>query len=521
LLSSSSISKTRRTSESPSFVCEIPLKVTCAQEKALLTRFEAARQVYNACLGEARRRLDLMRQSKPYGRARSLSLDDLQRKALLAEARGRYGFKDADLQHYAVVLRHSWIGHHLDVHTTQRLATRAFMAVERMLYGQARKVRFKGKNQMDTVESKSNLAGIRWRENHVEWKGLVLPGIIDPGDAVVSYALSCRVKYVRLVRRKIRGKNRFSAQLVSEGYPYQKAGHNLGKGIVGLDIGPSTVAVVGEEKAFLTQFCAELESKEREIRRLKRRLDRQRRANNPENYEPDGTIKKGPKTWHHSRRYQKTREELAEIERKRASQRKTLQGRLVNGILEFGDTFLMEKLSYKALQRTFGKSVGFRAPGRFVSELRRKAGSAGGKVIEFPTVSTKLSQICHCGRVHKKRLSERWHRCECRAFAQRDLYSAFLARFVSEEANLLHAGQAKEAWPGAEPLLRAAWQRAVENQPASGRIPSSFGYTRSRSGSSAEGKTTEAKARDGVAYLQGDGESPGEAKAFLLRTPWL
>ena len=40
-------------------------------------------------------------------------------------------------------------------------------------------------------------------------------------------------------------------------------------------------------------------------------------------------------------------------------------------------------------------------------------------------------------------------------------------------------------------------------------------------GPSAEGETAEAKARDGVDHLQGDGESPGEAKAFLPRTLWL
>src|SRR5258708_23741967 len=40
----------------PSFVCEVALRVSRAQERTLLARLEAARQVYNSCLGEARRR---------------------------------------------------------------------------------------------------------------------------------------------------------------------------------------------------------------------------------------------------------------------------------------------------------------------------------------------------------------------------------------------------------------------------------------------------------------------------------
>ena len=50
--------------QTPSFVLELELKVRISQaeEKALLTRLDVARQVYNACLGESLRRLNLMRQ---------------------------------------------------------------------------------------------------------------------------------------------------------------------------------------------------------------------------------------------------------------------------------------------------------------------------------------------------------------------------------------------------------------------------------------------------------------------------
>ncbi len=37
------------------FVCELPLKVTGVDEAVLLSRLEAARKIYNACLDEALR----------------------------------------------------------------------------------------------------------------------------------------------------------------------------------------------------------------------------------------------------------------------------------------------------------------------------------------------------------------------------------------------------------------------------------------------------------------------------------
>ena len=56
---------------------------------------------------------------------------------------------------------------------------------------------------------------------------------------------------------------------------------------------------------------------------------------------------------------------------------------MLNRILQMGDTFKLEQISYRALQRRFGRSVGMRAPGMFVERLCRKAESAGGEVIEF------------------------------------------------------------------------------------------------------------------------------------------
>lgn len=521
-------SSSRNTSKTPSFVCEVPLRVSPPQEKVLQARLEAARQLYNACLGEAVKRVKLIQQSRLWQRAWKAKGKGL-RSALIQEARSRYGFTDAALQHYAVEIRRScWIGEHLDVHVAQKLGTRAFRAAERVLFGKARGVRFKGKNQMDTVEGKSNKAGIRWRNGCVAWKSLVLPAIIDLRDPVIRHALSCRVKYVRLVRRKINGRNRFYAQLICEGTPYQKPENILGEGAVGIDSGPSIIARVNSEEAVLSRFCEELAEKEAEVRRLQRKLDRSLRANNPENYNPDGTIKKGPKQWKKSRTYLKTQARLAEIWRKLRAHRKSLIGKMVNETLRMGNVFKFEKLSFRALQRMFGKSINTRAPGMYFRELARKAESAGGKVLEFPTrLKVKdtggyigLSSYCFCGEHKKKSLSERWHICSCGVKCQRDVYSAYLARFVEVTGNgefELDAGSAARQWPGAEPLLQAVSGR-IPNL----RVPAYSGQPREGTeGVAAEEGTAKAEARETRAPPSGGGESPGEAAVVPLRTPRL
>jgi len=104
----------------------------------------------------------------------------------------------------------------------------------------------------------------------------------------------------------------------------------------------------------------------------------------------------------------------------------------------------------------------------FVRIVRRKAERAGGRLYEFPTRSTILSQVCLCGRIEKKLLSVRIHRCDCGLLPlQMDLFYAFLARFVSEDR--LDAHHTKMACG------------RVRNRFCGGR-PSSFGQPASGAG---------------------------------------
>lgn len=178
----------------------------------------------------------------------------------------------------------------------------------------------------------------------------------------------------------------------------------------------------------------------------------------------------------------------------------------------------------------FGKSINMRAPKTFLSELTRKAANAGGSVREFGTKTTKLSQTCICGQVSKKKLSERWHSCECGVSAQRDLFSAFLARHV-DATNHLDIPSAFEHWQGTDPLLGQAVSRIQETAIGGRFLPASFGLNgRSQSGSpvktepwSETKETTVIEARNVVAAspCRDVCESPGGVAVASVRTPCL
>jgi hypothetical protein len=212
----------------------------------------------------------------------------------------------------------------------QTLATRAYQALNRVCVGEARRARFKSRGRgLSSIENKRNDTGVRCvletseegNHGYLIWKEDQLVALIDWRDPVVKYGLEHRIKYARLLQRKVSSPQAQGADACSFRYWVQLA----------------------------------------------------------------------------------------------------LKG-----------TIILEKISYKAWQKQYGKSVGLRAPGMFIEMLRRTVASTGGTLIEVSTRTTKLSQYCHgCGQCEKKPLSQRWHQCACGIGpVQRDLYSAFLAAYL-------------------------------------------------------------------------------------------
>ena len=178
---------------------------------------------------------------------------------------------------------------------------------------------------------------------------------------MVTYGLAHRIKYARLVQRQASSARaqgadqtgqRYFVQLALEGVPSHKPKHPVGQDTVGLDLGPSTIAIVPREgPPRLELLCTKLAPDAQAMRRLQRQMERQRRANNPNNYDERGRIKKGGKqrlTWKQSKRSLATRRRKATRERRLAAHRKSLHGRLVHEIVAVGTTVITEKIAYRA-----------------------------------------------------------------------------------------------------------------------------------------------------------------------------
>ena len=258
---------------------------------------------------------------------------------------------------------------------------------------------------------------------------------------------SSSIKVLTIVRRMVRGQYKYYLQLSIDGEKPQK-GRTLGKGNVGIDIGPTTVAVSGENIASIDKLASKCDNIQEEITRLARKIDRSRRANNPENFNEDGTIKRGVRlVWKDSMRYKALRKEMAELQRRQAAIRKQQHIDRANALLKEGDTFIVENNpvnawvrrvketkidektgKYKS-KRGSGRSVGNHAPAMFVDILENKVKSLGGR---FERVNTQNAASQYDFTTDSFKTGDEKHKLKERSITlsngdthQRDMLAAF------------------------------------------------------------------------------------------------
>lgn len=222
------------------------------------------------------------------------------------------------------------------------------------------------------------------------------------------------------------------------------------RNVQGLDLGPSTIAAVGETTARVEPCAAEVVRDHAAILRPQRHLDRQRRANNPNCYDDQGRAIRGNHPTTMSRRQDQTGPCLADGYRREADHRQGLNGRLANQLLQRGIVFKTEQLSYRACQKVFGRSVGVRAPTLSLwQRFTRKAESASGQVLEFSTRTTAVPQhgLCTLSAWRSACIRVRMEPSPCNGICSAPSWGAC-------GRGALPIAAARASWPGAEQLQR-------------------------------------------------------------------
>ena len=329
------------------------------------------------------------------------------------------------------------------------LGFRAWRAFSEVLFAKgAEKVNLRGTLESfegfntSSVSVKDNIITISTRKKKVSCI------IHNENDEFEEEILRNTLKYNRLVRRFEFGEWSYYVQSIFEGTLPVKYTSNL-EGSVGIDIGTSTIAVSSHYQTELEELAKDVMIDEQEVARLNRKLDRQRRANNPHKYNEDGTIKRGVRQpWVDSNEYLKTKAKLNELHRKAKTQRKLAYKTLANKIVQMGTTFVVEQMSFKGLQartketkvnektgkyqskKRFGKTLLHKAPSMLIEQIRYKTMYQGKTFVLANTREVKASQLNHLTEEYNKVSLGTRAKMIGNDLVQRDLYSAFLLQHV-------------------------------------------------------------------------------------------
>lgn len=438
------------------FIVEFPLRTEKYQEDILNKRFEIGRRIYNSLVNVTQKRYKEMIKTRKYRNLMSSltgnKKSDKEIWKQINNIRKQYGMSEYSF-HEDVKKMQKHFKENIDSFTAQKIATTLWKSYDKLFFGNGMRVYFKRYGELNSLEGKSNKTGIRLINDTLIWNGLKIPVVIDYVNYYENQAMQCDICYNRIVRKYVRNKYKFYVQVVFKGSPPVKVDtetgeikHCIGDGDVGLDIGTKTIAIASQSDVKILELADRVQSIEDQKQKILRRMDRSRRATNPDNYNEDGSIKKqGNKKviWNKSNHYIKYQNELRELYRKQADIRKYQYECLANYIISLGNKVYVEKMNFAGLQRRakntekndkgkfkrkkrFGKSLANKAPSMLLAIINRKLEYFSEKLAEIDTFNAKASQFNHFdGTYTKKTLSQRWNDFDGIKI-QRDMYSAFL-----------------------------------------------------------------------------------------------
>ena len=377
----------------------------------------------------------------------------------------------------------------LHTHLAQKIAYEVSTMIDAYLFNRGKSIDFESWNECRSISGKSNKTGIIFDGQNVfvgYRKKLKLDVAFNKKDpyGYQTEALKRDVHFCRIIRKPASDGWRYFVQLTLSGMPPVKASkktgellHAPGNSRVGIDIGPQTAAVVSDTDVKMHVLASDVQTIDNKLRKVNRRMDRSRRATNPQFFAEDGSVvpknklapellnKQGNRKWVKSKTYRKLERKRMYLYSKQAEARIQSHNELANKIICQGTTIFIENMNFRGLakrakettknkngkfncKKRFGKSIANKAPAKFVSIVERKAAINGGALIKIHTSEAKASQYVHDSKTFKKKkLSQRWQVMDDGTKIQRDLYSAFLIKNTDDTLSAFNQTQLEKEYP--------------------------------------------------------------------------
>ena len=462
------------------------LETTVYDRQVMEKRFRALSHIHNVMVKHAKKLLkklaanaeyqELKKQHSALKKIPEMSPSEKklekQMSSAMKEIRSRLGLSEKGFQAYLKVCGKRF-KKCLSSQQVQKEASRVWAGAHKVLFGGGKDIHFKKYMDFDTISGKTNTNGVKFDKDtlSIKWLGLTIKCRPPKKDdaAYTAESLNHKVSYCEIMRKMFpNGWHYYVVVYLDGDAPLKhKRAEGAADNLMGIDPGVSTIAGVSGTSAFLEELAPECKKYAEKIIKLQEKMDRSRRAMNPDKYNPDGTVKKGRRgKWKYSNTYKKDQRKLKSLYRQKVAYTKQSHEELANRLTRDSVNFIVEDMSYKALQKRakrterqdkvsdveqkdgtakkvrkykrkkrFGKSLNNRAPALFLSILEQKSTRHGGTFVKVDTKSYKASQYDHAADTYNKAPLSQRSKMIGGHEVQRDLYSAFLIRNSNDTYN--------------------------------------------------------------------------------------
>lgn len=434
-------------------VVSIPLKTEAWQNDVIFKRFEMCRKIYNVMLKYELKQYRKMKNTKEYSDSLKTIYDtyklsekekkvakksDEYKKATETQKHlmREYGFSEFQFRAEAI-RRASYYKENIPTTSASTsIGVTMWSAFEKLFFNNGKAVHYKKFDSWQSIMSDGK-SGIRLVGDEGKtlkhgiseqmyllfgvrpYKVLKMPLKVDKKDIYKLEMLDRDIKVMRITRKLVKGNYKYYVQFTVVGAPaisYKADGnekHSVGNSKMGIYIDTTSLTIALADKIIVKDISFGNKEMAEKIADLQRYMETSRRISNAENYNEDGTIKKGiwkdgqrcRLSWTFSNGYKKAKSQLANMERVQAEQRKLRNNILANEIIALGTDIEVNDYPFQAAAMR-KKEDEFNDKGTPKSKAKagKKIGENAPAAIVL-TIDTKLKGMGYPG-VTKKKLSD-------------------------------------------------------------------------------------------------------------------
>ena len=462
------------------YTIRLQLDLNPSEERFLSKCFFFGNKIRNSIASVAQRRLNCLFHDhnylsarKEYGKSdfgkkkgKELSPSQKKRKKQLSiimqSKLVEYKLRKTDLESYISTMQKHY-STYITSHQAQAEVNAVYKGVEKVLYGDGDHLHFRRYNDYDCIKQKNSTNGVKISDwNHCIFMKKdfnIKPAADTPymNEVMNSTFLSTDVIYTFLKRIEFNSGFKYYIVITLRGEAPKKVKLSDKRSRTGVDFGTSTIATVSSSEVNLVELAPLSAKYEKEIRHLQKLVNNSMRVHNPDNYNKNGTIKKGRHKWKLTHKCKKLKRRIRVLYRKQSAYIAASHNTFLNHLITTVSEFIVEPMNFSGLQKRskntersdkvstvknkdgtakkvhkfkrkkrYGHSIKNRSPGLMQETLKKKAVQYDIPYFEIDRNNYRASQLHHdTGEYIKSSVDERTKMIDGHE-VQRDLYSAFL-----------------------------------------------------------------------------------------------